>query len=425
MDWRDAVARISVTENGREVGWGTGFLASPCHVLMVLHVVGCAVADDAVPHGTIHLMFEFPASGKHTHTTQAVVVCSDADDDWALLKCIAPPRTDPIALASRNQPREEWHSLGYPKVIDGRQFQMDGYIVATHAQIPSAKNPAIQLFSQQLAAGKGIDIQGFSGGSDRCRATHGRTIGQPKFVAVGVMRWVIVEAIFDSHDVDGNQPAMAGTAFAAPLGPILDAAPKLLNDYDSVTNRLRRAPLQLGVRTGGWLWEAFTWRIPVGLVAIVIVPFFAFAVWNWPEGWVPRLDYGTAATEFQPGVAREAFSMPVQTDANQIIQQKNSPDAWKVWTREMEPGPKREYLVVEWPEFDAAYDQFDRDVTVHYQDDQGTPHAAVIESGAAFLVDRSRFEADGIPLPCYRQQLLFIDAANRFNATERRPAVAH
>ena len=239
------------------------------------------------------------------------------------------------------------------------------------------------------------------------------------------MRWVIVEAIFDSHDVGGNQPAMAGTAFAVPLGPILDAAPKLLSDYDSVTNRLRRAPLQLAVRTGGWLWEAFTWRIPIGLVAIVVVPFFAFAVWNWPEGWVPRLDYGTAATEFQPQFAREAFSMPAQTDTNQIIQQKNLLDAWKVWTREKEMGPKREYLVVEWPQFDAAYDEFDRDITVDFRDDQGTPHAAVIESGAAFLVDRTRFEADGIPLPRYRQQLLFIDAANRFNATERRPTRLH
>ena len=145
-----------------------------------------AVADDIVPHGTIHLMFEFPASGKPTHTTQAVVVGSDAGDDWALLKCIAPPQTDPIALASRNQPREEWHSLGYPKVIDGRQFQMDGYIVTTHAQIPTAKNPAIQLFSQQLAAGKGIDIQGFSGAPIVVERPTDGLIGQPKFVAAGV-----------------------------------------------------------------------------------------------------------------------------------------------------------------------------------------------------------------------------------------------
>jgi hypothetical protein len=191
----NATAKVEIRAGSRVVDWGTGFLAGQRHLLTAFHVVAEKVGDGVRQKGELHLLFR--AAGNQT--SAARLVGGDAELDWALLECEAPPpNVLPLALGTIETAPAPFAAYGF-----AHTNPRDGHTFSGRVENPSTpyeRVRAIQLFADQAAAGAGAPVQGLSGSA--C------VVGG---VVVGVVRSFIEQ---------GGR-AVAGTIYACPSQAIL------------------------------------------------------------------------------------------------------------------------------------------------------------------------------------------------------------
>lgn len=198
---QQAVARVEVTTSLGEQR-GTAFLIAERAALTALHVVADRHASVVTPLGPIQL--HFPSG-----SVMATLVAHDRHADWALLQLVdIPTDTDgqalqPLQLLSITEEDlttgpVQWLSLGFPEArADG--LWVSGQVRSTLSQVGGSR--AIQLFSEEAAAGRGAPLAGLSGG--------------PVWIdgaVAGLLRWATL-------DEQGN--SVAGSVFACPIDSIL------------------------------------------------------------------------------------------------------------------------------------------------------------------------------------------------------------
>lgn len=198
---RDAIARIDVVQNGASSSRGTGSLVTERLVLTALHVVADRSQQPAVPYpGTIRLTFPGGA-------TEARIVNDfmDARADWVLLECLTPPPGRPLPLAELHEGDSGFVTYGFPDAqpVDGMVHS--GRIENVGGEIFGVS--AIQLYSDQAAAGNGEPIKGLS--------------GAPLIVQNALAGVIRVSLMQDQRNV-------AGTLYACPVATILDRCGALL-----------------------------------------------------------------------------------------------------------------------------------------------------------------------------------------------------
>ncbi len=200
---RQAVARVEVqTRDGEQRG--TAFLIAEQHALTALHVVADRHASQPVPLGPI--LLHFPS-----HTVLADLIAADRQADFALLRLAHIPRDaaqkplsplSPLALlplseADLSPGPVSWLSFGFPEARP-EGLWVSGQVRSTLSQVGGSA--AIQLFSEEAAAGRGAPLSGLS--------------GAPVFVdgaVAGLLRWATL-------DEGGN--SVAGSVFACPVDAI-------------------------------------------------------------------------------------------------------------------------------------------------------------------------------------------------------------
>ena len=205
---RAAVARITCDGGVR----GTAFLIDPQHALTALHVVGDRHAQPPALYSGVQLDF----SG-HLTTASVVPGAYDPDADWALLRLDTPPRDaagrpvpplplddlgeEELHLAEQAGRRLAFRSRGFPDANPDDGLDVGGEVRTTLGQVSGVR--ALQLFSNEAAAGTGAPVSGLS--------------GAPVWVAgavVGLLRTAIL---------DGEGRSMAGALFACPASTVLSA----------------------------------------------------------------------------------------------------------------------------------------------------------------------------------------------------------
>ena len=217
---RAAIGRIDIVQQGKRVSHGTGTLVTDRLVLTALHVVADRKATPVAPFpGTIRL--SFPG-----HQTDARILDPyfDKDADWALLECVeAPVGVRPVPLSELTASGDPFVTYGFPKVQDLDGLLQSGVVEDHHARLFGT--PALQLFSQQAAAGTGADVSGAS--------------GSPVIVdgaLVGVLRFALM---------DKRRATRAGTLYACPVSTVIDHTDDRLPVPDPCRGLpgLRRRPL--------------------------------------------------------------------------------------------------------------------------------------------------------------------------------------
>lgn len=198
---RDAIARIDVVYNGTSASRGTGALVSDRHVLTALHVVADRKATPPVPYpGTIRLTF--PGGATEARMLDGFL---DAESDWVLLECLTPPRTRPLPLADLNERDAGFVTYGFPDAQPTDGMVQSGRIENSNGKIFGVD--AIQLFSDQAAAGNGAPVKGLS--------------GAPLIVENALAGVIRVSLMQDQRNV-------AGTLYACPVPLIADRCGELL-----------------------------------------------------------------------------------------------------------------------------------------------------------------------------------------------------
>lgn len=161
-----AIARVDLLQGGKIVGWGTAFLVDPSRVITALHVVELS-RPDTPPHDRIRLSF-FPRArilaGRGTLERTAVRIADRHDPglDWVML-ALDRPITDVTPLVLHTAlPRgdDPFCVYGFPRVNARDGITFKGHVVDPNALYDG--NPALQLFSPQLAA-PNTRIGGLSG----------------------------------------------------------------------------------------------------------------------------------------------------------------------------------------------------------------------------------------------------------------------
>lgn len=192
-----AVARVTVaTQHGEQRG--TAFLVAAGYALTALHVVADRWAEDPCALGPIRLWF--PAG-----SVEAKLVSHDRHHDFALLRlassvCEADGRPlSPLPLSSLSEEDltaglGSFLSIGFPEARpDG--LWISGQVRSTLSQVSGF--PALQLFSEEAAAGQGAPLAGLS--------------GAPVWVdgaVAGLLRWATL---------DDQGKSVAGSVFACPI----------------------------------------------------------------------------------------------------------------------------------------------------------------------------------------------------------------
>ena len=198
---RDAIARIDIVRDGASTGRGTGTLVTDRLVLTALHVVADRSQTPPVLYpGTIRLTFPGGVTDARIHRD-----FMDATADWVLLECLTPPRTRPLPLAEPKPGDVNFVTYGFPDaqpldgmVQSGRVENIGGEIFGVSA---------IQLYSDQAAAGDGAPIKGLS--------------GAPLLIENALAGVIRVSLMQDKRNV-------AGTLYACPLSLILERCGDLL-----------------------------------------------------------------------------------------------------------------------------------------------------------------------------------------------------
>jgi len=207
---RNAIARIEVIENQRVLSRGTGFLVADGLALTALHVVADRTKELLTPYPG-EIVLSFP-----NLRTKAVIDKNhwDRAGDWALLHCEAPvsagnsPR--PIAVAELREEGVEWETYGFPEAESVDGMVMRGRIANRLGTLEG--NRAIQLFTEEAAAGQGARVRGLSGGPVLVRSGS-------RHAVVGLLRFSLMEEHFQT---------VAGTLYACPISPVLEKLGKLL-----------------------------------------------------------------------------------------------------------------------------------------------------------------------------------------------------
>lgn len=193
--FRRAIARLTAKGPGGPVR-GTAFLVDPEHALTALHCVADRRAATLMPYAEIRLDF-----AGHGTTATVVPDCADARADFALLRLATPPpgvRPLPVAELLQQSldeaPETDWRTLGFPDAKpDG--IEVVGRVRSAEAAVEGVA--ALQLFSEEAAAGTGAPLSGLS--------------GAPVIVdgaVVGLLRWATL---------DSTGRSVAGSLFACPL----------------------------------------------------------------------------------------------------------------------------------------------------------------------------------------------------------------
>lgn len=202
---RQAICRIDVTQEAGSVSRGTGTLVGPGLVLTALHVVADRRATPPARYpGKITLTFPDYQTEAEIHET-----LMDAAADWVLLKCAQAPTLEPVTLGRLKQSGIEWETFGFPDANPRDGMVQTGKVEAWDGQLDG--NNAIQLFSEEAAAGDGAPVKGLS--------------GAPVFVGtwlVGHMRFALMQ--------DGR--TVAGTLYACPVDSVQQKATGLLTVLD-------------------------------------------------------------------------------------------------------------------------------------------------------------------------------------------------
>jgi len=209
--WKPAVARIDVRDGNGGQAHGTGVLVTERLVLTALHVVGNRQADPPTFYDDGgEVVLKFPS-----HQTRGRVVRDQVSFsavlDFALVECEHPPRGIrplPLRDVAAAGPDALWNSFGFPLAAaqTGGGIVVEGNISDARGEYQGAE--ALQLYSQQAAAGDGAPVPGLSGG--------------PVIVdgaVVGVLR--------SSLMADGGRN-VAGTLFACPVRAIAERCGILL-----------------------------------------------------------------------------------------------------------------------------------------------------------------------------------------------------
>lgn len=202
---RQAICRIDVTQDAGSVSRGTGTLVGPGLVLTALHVVADRRATPPARYpGKITLTFP-------DHQTEAEIheAFMDPGADWVLLKCVQPPTIEPVAMGRLKQSGIDWETYGFPDANPRDGMVQTGRVEAWDGQLEGSA--ALQLFSEEAAAGNGAPVKGLS--------------GAPVFVGtwlVGHMRFALMQ--------DGR--TVAGTLYACPVESVGAKSPGLLTVLD-------------------------------------------------------------------------------------------------------------------------------------------------------------------------------------------------
>ena len=202
---REAICRIDVLQDTGSVSRGTGTLVSPDLVLTALHVVADRNASPPEPYpGKIQLTFP-------NFQTEAVIHenLMDPAADWVLLKCLVPPKVEPVSLGRLKQSGVDWETYGFPDANPRDGMVQTGRVEAWDGVLAGVT--ALQLFSEEAAAGNGAPVKGLS--------------GAPVFVGtwlVGHMRFALMQ--------DGR--TIAGTLYACPITTLEERGASLLSVMD-------------------------------------------------------------------------------------------------------------------------------------------------------------------------------------------------
>ena len=203
---RRAVAKIQIVQDGTAVSWGTGTLVADRSVLTALHVVANRKTGTPLP-GVIQLTFP-------GHVTEAKLVDGrhDGQADWALLECeAAPPDVRPVPLCAVSSSGQAFETFGFPETQPRDGMVQRGRVTdhnATYGGIP-----ALQLFSEEAAAGNGAPVKGASGSPVIINKT-----------LVGVLR----AALMDQE----TKATRAGTLYACPAATVVDGADGLVQLHE-------------------------------------------------------------------------------------------------------------------------------------------------------------------------------------------------
>ncbi len=222
-DWRAAVACVAAMGPNGPVR-GTAFLIDAQFAMTALHVVANRHSVPIEPYFGIELSFIGP-NHHHVCAAEWIPEAADAHADWALLRLLTPlppGLAEPLLLeellAEDLEQREvSWRSLGFPDAKpDG--IEVGGVVRSTSGSVNGCA--ALQLFSQEAAAGAGAPVSGLS--------------GAPVIVdgaVAGLLRWATLDAAGQS---------VAGTLYACPTATIRAGLARLSNL--SIAKSLRDRP---------------------------------------------------------------------------------------------------------------------------------------------------------------------------------------
>ena len=192
-----ATARVTVeTTHGEQRG--TAFLIADGYALTALHVVADRHSDQPVALGPVRLWF--PSA-----SVEATLVFHDRQQDFALLRLassvcdeagqpVSPLPLSPLCEEDLTAGVRSFLSVGFPEARpDG--LWISGEVRSTLSQVGGS--PALQLFSDEAAAGQGAPLAGLS--------------GAPVWVdgaVAGLLRWATL---------DDQGKSVAGSVFACPI----------------------------------------------------------------------------------------------------------------------------------------------------------------------------------------------------------------
>lgn len=245
---RKAVCRIDVGQSR-----GTGTLVAPDLVLTALHVVADRHADPPVPYeGTIALTFPDFAG-----EADIVEGARDAAADWVLLRLRqeAPEEVRPVPLGRLKGSPVPWTTFGFPDANPRDGMAQKGTVRMSDGRLEGQW--ALQLFSEEAAAGRGAPVRGLSGAPV---IVDGRL--------VGVLRFALMK--------EGE--TVAGTLYACPAALPARAReelprPETVEPWSRRLDRLARwvaAALVVGGAGFGAWWE---WVRPEPAKVLAIKPF--------------------------------------------------------------------------------------------------------------------------------------------------------
>ncbi len=232
---RNAIARIDVMDGDNSTSRGTGTLVGDGLVVTALHVVADRRSTPPVPYpGQIRLAFP-------DHTTTATIEAQrfDGATDWVLLRCAtAPPGVTPVPMQRLARSGVPWETFGFPDANPRDGMVQSGSVEAYDGELEGVA--ALQLFSQQAAAGNGAPVKGLS--------------GAPIIVAdalVGVLRFALMQ--------EGR--TVAGTLYGCPAATIAERNPDLLALRAADTRPSKLTEMATEVRT--------LYRVVIGVVIVL------------------------------------------------------------------------------------------------------------------------------------------------------------